>query len=434
MNIVVVGLSHKTASVEIREKLSISETQIESAYAHLTELPQIQETAIISTCNRLEIYAVVKQAEQGVKEINQFLSEIGQISLSQLQQHSCVLVDQDAVWHLMRVAAGLESLVMGEGQILCQVKKAHRLAQTYKGFKKILDRLFKQAITAGKRIRNQTNIGTGAVSISSAAVELAKMKAQDFTDCNIAVIGAGKMSRLLIQHLLAKNALQISIVNRSYSGAEELASKFPDHKFQLYTLSEMMSAIAKSDIVFTSTSAPEPILNRFKLEQALPKNHPLMIFDISVPRNVNADVNELENIAVYNVDDLQAVVAQNQETRRQMANLAEVLLKEELQTFILWWKSLQTVPTISSLRNKVESIRQQEVKKALSRLGDEFSENHGQLLESLTKGIINKIFHEPTVKMRTQEDSEVLQMTLSAVRMLFNLDSGESTKAPTCEF
>ena len=215
MNIVVVGLSHNTASVEIREQLSIPETQSEMAIAYLLKLPQIEEAGIISTCNRLEIYAVVKDRKQGVEEIYQFLSEIGQIQFSVLQQHTFVLVDEDAVSHLMRVAAGLESLVMGEGQILCQVKKAYKLGQEHKGFKKVLDRLFKQAITAGKRVRNETKIGSGAVSISSAAVELAKIKVQDFTASNITVIGAGKMSRLLIKHLLAKNAVQISLVNRS---------------------------------------------------------------------------------------------------------------------------------------------------------------------------------------------------------------------------
>ncbi|WP_063800744.1 glutamyl-tRNA reductase [Mastigocoleus testarum] len=425
MNIIVVGLSHKTASVEIREKLSISEQKLESTIANLLQLPHIDETAIISTCNRLEIYAVVKHIEQGVKEINHFLAETATTSVSELQKHIFALSGRDAVLHLMRVAAGLESLVLGEGQILCQVKKAYRLGQTYKGLKKILDRLFKQAITAGKRIRNETSIGSGAVSISSAAVELAKTKVQDLTAYNITVIGAGKMSGLLIKHLLAKNAVQISIVNRSFTGAEELASKFPNHKFQLYSLSEMMSAIVKSDIVFTSTSAPEPILDRVKLEQALPKNHSLMLFDISVPRNVNADVNELENIAVYNVDDLQAVVAQNQETRRQMAQRAEVLLQEELQVFLLWFQSLEILPTISCLRNKVESIGEQELKKAVSRLGSEFSERNRKVLESLTKGIINKILHEPMVQLRTQQDLEVRRLTLQTVCELFNLDVRE---------
>ena len=419
MNIVAVGVSHKTAPVAIREKLSISEeTSIESAIAHLLELSQIEEVAIISTCNRLEIYAVVKQAEPGIQEIKQFLAKIGQIPLSQLQQHSFNLVNEDAVFHLMRVATGLDSLVIGEGQILCQVKKAYRLAQTHKGFKKILEHLFKQAITAGKKIRHETKIAAGAVSISSAAVELAQMKLQNLKACNIALIGAGKMSRLLIRHLEAKDAVTISIVNRSLASAEKLTSKFPDIPIQVYPLSEMMNVVAKSDIVFASTNAPKPLLDRVKLERVLPKNHPLILFDISVPRNVNPDVNELENVAVYNVDDLQAVVTKNQERRYEIAREAEVLLKQEFQAFLQWWRSQETLATIISFRKKIESIGEQELRKTLSRSGNKFSQKDKELIESLTKRIIKKILHSPTVQIRTQPDLEVQRV----VRMLFNLE------------
>lgn len=426
MNIAVVGLSHKTASVEIREKLNIPETQIESSIRHLLRLPHIEEIAIISTCNRLEIYAVVKKTEQGIQEIYQFLSEISHIPDVELKQYTFVLHNQETAWHLMRVAAGLDSLVIGEGQILCQVKKAYRLAQTYKGFNKILERLFKQAITAGKRVRHETDIGSGAVSISSAAVELAQMKVPDFMNCKIAVIGAGKMSRLLVKHLLAKKASNISIVNRCLSGAEDLANSFPGAKLHPYSLLEMMSVVANSDIVFTSTSSTEPILDRAKLEQELSKNHSLMLCDISVPRNVHVNVNELKNIILYNVDDLQIVVAQNQEARRQSAKQAEILLTEEVRDFQLWLQSLETLPTISSLRSKVENIREQELEKALSRLGNEFSEKHGKVLEALTKGIINKILHEPMVQLRTQDDVETQRLTIKTVRMLFNLDTEET--------
>lgn len=425
MNIAAVGLSHKTASVEIREKLSITETQIESSIKHLLSLPHIEEVSIISTCNRLEIYAVVKKTEEGVQEIYQFLSEISHIPDVELKQHTFVLHNQETVWHLMRVTAGLDSLVIGEGQILYQVKKAYRLAQTYKGFKKILECLFRQAITAGKRVRHETDIGSGAVSISSAAVELAQMKVVDFTNCKIAVIGAGKMSRLLVKHLLAKKASNISIVNRSLSGAEDLTNSFPEAKFQLYSLSEMISVVANSDIVFTTTSSTEPILDRAKLEQELSENHSLMLCDISVPRNVHVNVNELKNITLYNVDNLQIVMAQNQEARSQSAKQAEILLTEEVRDFQLWLQSLETVPTISSLRSKVENIREQELEKALSRLGNEFSEKHGKVLEALSKGIINKILHEPMVQLRTQDDIETQRLTIKTVRILFNLDPEE---------
>lgn len=425
MNIAVVGLSHKTAPVEIREKLSIQEAKLESALTQLRSYPHILEVAIISTCNRLEIYAVTTETDQGVREISQFLCEIGHIPLHQLRRYLFILLHQDAVRHLMRVSAGLESLVLGEGQILAQVKNTHKLAQKYHSIAQILDRLFKQAMTAGKRVRSETNIGTGAVSISSAAVELAYIKAENLAACSICIIGAGKMSRLLVQHLLAKGANNITVVNRSQLRAEELANQFPEAQLKIHLLPEMMNAIAASDIVFTSTAATEPIINRVKLATALTGDRALMLFDISVPRNVDADVVGMEYVKSHNVDDLKAVVAQNYESRRKMAQEAEALLEQEIEAFELWWRSLETVPTISCLRSKVESIREQELEKALSRLGAEFAEKHQEVIEAMTRGIVNKILHEPMVQLRAQQDIEARRRCLESLKMLFDLDIEE---------
>lgn len=423
MNIVVVGLSHKTAPVAIREKLSIQEAKMDEAIAHIKSYPHIEEVAIISTCNRLEIYAVIQETEQGVREICQFLAETGQLRLHQLRPYLFTLLHQDAIRHLMRVASGLESLVLGEGQILAQVKNAHKLGQKHKGLGRLLDRLFKQSISAGKRVRSETNIGTGAVSISSAAVELAQMKVQDLSDQKIAIIGAGKMSRLLVQHLLSKGAEDITIVNRSERGAQELASKFPDADLQLELLPMMFKVIEKADIVFTSTSATEPIITKAHLEDLDCRR--LMLIDISVPLNVAADVEDLGGIRLYNVDALKEVVAQNQASRRKMAEEAELLLEEEVDGYINWWRSLETVPTISSLRSKVESIREQELEKALSRLGSEFEEKHQEVIETLTRGIVNKILHEPMVQLRAQQDIEARRVCLQSLQMLFNLEPEE---------
>ncbi|WP_414549991.1 glutamyl-tRNA reductase [Anabaena sp. CCY 0017] len=425
MNIAVVGLSHKTAPVEVREKLSIPEPQTESAIAHLSSYPHIDEVAILSTCNRLEIYIVTSETEQGIREVTQFLSEHSKLPVQSLRQHLFMLLHDDAVMHIMRVAAGLDSLVLGEGQILAQVKNTHKLGQQYNGIKTVLNRLFKQALTAGKRVRTETNIGTGAVSISSAAVELAQMKAANLAACRVAIIGAGKMSRLLVQHLVSKGAAQISIVNRSQERAQQLAKLYPDQSIYTHTLSEMMAVITESDLVFTSTSATEPILDRAKLETVLESNRSLMLFDISVPRNVHSDVNELANVQAFNVDDLKAVVAQNHESRRKMALEAEKLLDEEVEAFDVWWRSLETVSTISCLRNKIETIREQELEKALSRLGSEFAEKHQEVIEALTRGIVNKILHDPMVQLRAQQDVEARRHCMQTLQTLFNLDAGE---------
>ena len=422
MNIAVVGLSHKTAPVEVREKLSIQEAKIEEALIHLKGYPHIEEVAVISTCNRLEIYAVVTDTEKGVVEITQFLSETGHIPLNYLRRYLFTLLHQDAVRHLLRVAAGLESLVLGEGQILAQVKTTHKLSQKYKGIGRLLDRLFKQAITAGKRVRSETNIGTGAVSISSAAVELAVTKVDDLASRRVSIIGAGKMACLLVKHLVAKGATSITIVNRSQRRAEELAKKFPQAELTLVSLDEMMTVVGNSHMVFTSTGATQPILHQDNLKEVVSVEQGLMLFDISVPRNVATNVQEMEMVEAHNVDDLKAVVAQNHASRRQMALEAEGLLEEEVEAFELWWRSLETVPTISCLRTKVEGIREQELEKALSRLGTEFAEKHQEVIEALTRGIVNKILHEPMVQLRAQQDIEARQKCLQSLQMLFDLE------------
>jgi glutamyl-tRNA reductase len=229
------------------------------------------------------------------------------------------------------------------------------------------------------------------------------------------------MSRLLVQHLLSKGANQITILNRSLKRAQELANQFSDAQLQLHTMEKMLPILSESDLVFTSTSATDPILDRVVLEPVVARA--MTIIDIAVPRNVHANVNELAHIRAFNVDDLKAVVAQNQESRRQMAMEAEALLEEELAAFDVWWRSLETVPTISSLRAKIETIREQELEKALSRLGSEFGEKHQEVIEALTRGIVNKILHDPMVQLRAQQDMEARRQAMQSLQLLFNLSA-----------
>lgn len=428
MNIAVIGLSHKTAPVQIREKLSIPTAQTGDAIAHLTHCPHIDEVSILSTCNRLEIHIVTEETEQGIREVTQFLSEHSGLPLHELRQHLFILLHQDAVNHLMRVAAGLDSLVLGEGQILAQVKHAHQLAQQHKSIGRVLDRLLKQSLTAGKRVRSETSIGTGAVSISSAAVELARMKVPHLNSCHISILGAGKMARLLVQHLVSKDAsCTITILNRTIDRANELAKQFPDANLRTGTLDAMLETVESCDVVFTCTSATEPILNRDNLAP-LVNNRTLMVFDISVPLNVHTNANELDNVHAFNVDDLKAVVAQNQASRRRMAMEAQGLLDQEVESFMDWWRSLDTVGTISSLRSKVETIREQELEKALSRLGSEFAEKHQEVIEALTRGIVNKILHDPMVQLRAQRDIEARKRAMQTLHVLFDLETTSNEK------
>ncbi|AFY59728.1 glutamyl-tRNA reductase [Synechococcus sp. PCC 6312] len=426
MNIAVIGLTHKTAPVEVREKLSVPEEVRERATSHLCSYPHIQEATILSTCNRLEIYIVTSDTDNGVREVNQFLSEWSHCPLRQLRPYLFILLHQDAIMHLMRVAAGLDSLVLGEGQILSQVKRAHQLGQQYKGVGPILNRLFKDAIAAGKRVRTDTNIGTGAVSISSAAVELADLRINNLPNCRIVVIGAGKMSRLVVQHLLARNVQHMVIVNRTLERAQELAQQFPEAEFDLHVMADLLPVVANADLVFTGTAATEPILERDSLAHVMNNGRLLSIIDIAVPRNVHANVTELAQVQLFNVDDLESVVAQNQEARRLMALEAEAMLEEELANFNAWWHSLAAVPTIRCLRNKIETIRTQELEKALSRLGTEFAEKHQGVIEAMTRTMINKILHEPTVQLQAHQDLASRQRAIQTLHELFNLDVVET--------
>ena len=428
MNIAVVGLTHKTAPVEVREKLSIPEPDYKGAIAQLAACPNVEEVAVLSTCNRLEIYLVLSDVEAGVREIMQFLSIHSKLPIATLRPYLFTLLHQDAVMHLMRVSGGLDSLVLGEGQILAQVKQCHQSGQQCNSVGRTLNQLLKQALVAGKRVRTETSIGTGAVSISSAAVELAQMKLGNLAGYKILILGAGKMSRLLVKHLVSKNAVDMTVLNRSIKRAEELSKEFPEAHLKLGLMDEMMAQLADADIVFTSTSATEPILDKSKLESVLDPSRMVSLIDIAVPRNVSSDAKELDCVNAYNVDDLKAVVAQNQESRRQMALEAEGLLEEEVEVFDNWLRSLDAVETISNLRNKVEAIRTQELEKALSRLGTDFGDKHKEVVEALTRGIVNKILHDPMVQLRAQKDVDARRQAMDTLTVLFNLEDATQAR------
>jgi len=438
MHIAVVGLSHKTATVNVREKLSIPEDKIQGAIAHILSYPHVEEVAILSTCNRLEIYFLASSLDAGVREVTQYLSEHSGLSLKELRPYLFTLLRQDAGLHLMRVAAGLDSLVLGEGQILAQVKNMHQVSQKHKGVKRILNRLLTQAITAGKRVRSETNIGTGAVSISSAAVELAQLKAAErceaglgsakLADYSICILGAGKMSRLVVKHMISKGGTNITIVNRSRGRADKLAADFQGQAdIKVVLLDEMLTTVCQADMVFAGTYAMEPLLDRAKLEMGLVGEKNLMLFDIAVPRNIAADCNDLDCIQAFNVDDLKAVVAANQATRRRLAEEAQGILEQECAAFDTWWHALDTVPTINSLRSKIETIRTQELEKAMSRLGAEFADKkHQAIIDAMTRGIVNKILHDPMTQLRAPQNNDDRQQAMDTLCTLFNLEQAKA--------
>jgi glutamyl-tRNA reductase len=433
MHIAVIGLSHRTAPVEIREKLSIPEQTMEASLQQLRADDQVLEASILSTCNRLEIYALLRHPEEGITAVGSFLSEVAGLRIDELSPHLFIYHHEDAIAHLLRVSAGLDSLVLGEGQILSQVKKMVRLGQEYRSVGPILNRLLNQAVSTGKRVRTETRLGTGAVSISSAAVELAQLKIGQARGVDelvpldqeqVAVVGAGRMARLLLQHLQAKGCRGVVLINRTVERADQLAADFPQLPVQCRPLAELDHCLSTCSLVFTSTGAEEPIIDRGRLE-VLNRRSSLMLIDIGVPRNISADATELAGVERFDVDDLEEVVARNQEARREMAAEAEGLLREEARLFLEWWDGLEAVPLVNRLRTHLEDIREQELQKALSRMGPDLSARERKVVEALSKGIINKILHTPVTRLRSPQPRSQRHQSMKVLQELFELHEGQ---------
>ena len=435
MHIAVVGLSHRTAPVEIREKLSIPEQSMETSLQTLRGHEQVLEASILSTCNRLEIYTLVRNPDLGISAVRDFLSGHSGLASDDLSPHLFAFHHHDAVDHLLKVSAGLDSLVLGEGQILSQVKKMMRLGQEHKSIGPILNRLLTQAVSTGKRVRSETNLSTGAVSVSSAAVELAQLKLGQSQGVDelvsleseqVAVVGAGRMSRLLLQHLQAKGCSGVVLLNRTRERAVALADDFPGLPVQCRSLDDLDHCLSTCSLVFTSTATDDPIIDAARLNR-LNRRSLLRLIDIGVPRNIAADVQGITGVESHDVDDLQEVVARNQEARQQVAREAQGLLDEESRLFLEWWDSLEAVPTINRLRASLEQIRTEELQKALSRMGPDFSARERKVVEALTKGMLNKILHTPVTQLRSPQPRSERQEALRVVERVFAL--GDSPEA-----
>ncbi|XAR62044.1 Glutamyl-tRNA reductase [Bertholletia excelsa] len=432
-SIAVIGLSVHTAPVEMREKLAIPEAEWPRAIAELCSLNHIEEAAVLSTCNRMEIYVVVLSQHRGVKEVTEWMSKTSGIPVSEICEHRFLLYNKDATQHLFEVSAGLDSLVLGEGQILAQVKQVVKVGQGVTGFGRNISGLFKHAITVGKRVRSETNIAAGAVSVSSAAVELALMKLPEssHSTARMLVIGAGKMGKLVIKHLVAKGCTKMVVVNRTAEKVAALRVELKDVEIVYKPLSEMLSCAAEADVVFTSTASETPLFLKEHVMNLPPVGEEVgglrLFVDISVPRNVSSCVTDLETARVYNVDDLKEVVAANKEDRLRKAMEARAIIGEESKQFEAWRDSLETVPTIKKLRAYAERIRLAELEKCLSKLGDDIPKKTKRVVDDLSRGIVNKLLHGPMQHLRcdgsnTRTLSETLE-NMNALNRMFNLET-----------
>ena len=419
MDILVIGINHKTAPVEIRETLSFSVEEVGRSLRRVLELSEFAENMILSTCNRVEIYATTRDVERGIVALKNFLAEYHGVSLGEFEESLYVHLGSAAIRHIFRVASSLDSMVVGEPQILGQIKEAHNIAAYHNASGIILNKLMHRAFHVAKRVRTETKIGNSAVSISYAAVELAKKIFGTLEDKAIMLLGAGEMAELAAKHLVAGGAKEVIVVSRTYERALDLAMPFNGEAIEFDGFHERLEEV---DIVISSTGAPHYILHPENILGVIKarKNKPMFLIDIAVPRDIDPKVNEIENVYLYDIDDLQEVVVVNIERREHEARRAEEIVEEEVLKFHHWYTSLDVVPTIVSLKGKLEEIRKRELNKALSSFAH-VTEKERRSLEALTSAIVKKILHDPITFLKSPDLNTDTNVYVDAIRKLFRL-------------
>lgn len=417
MKIRLIGVNHRTAPVEVRERFAIPEARLSDALQSLCRYPGISEGLILSTCNRVEFLA---HAENGSEaDLRGFLREYFGVDPTDFEKYLYEYHDDDAIRHVFRVASSLDSMIVGEPQILGQVKEAYTAARAVGAVNSHLDALVTRAFAVAKRVRSETQIGTSAVSVASVAVDLAKKIFGELTGKVVYLVGAGKMSELAARHLLAHGAEQILVANRTYEKAQDMAEAFGG---QAVIFEQLYDTVDKADIVISSTGAPHFIFRREHGEAFLHrrKNRPMFFIDIAVPRDVDPEMNKLDGIFVYDIDDLQQVAAKHIDDRRREADRAEAIVSDEVRRFRDRLKTLSVVPTIVSLQEHMENIRQAEIERARGRLG-QLSPEQEQAVDAITRGIINKVLHTPITTLKTAAKDPEATTLIAVIRRIFDL-------------
>lgn len=424
MKIVVIGLNHKTADVDLREKLAFNGPKLEEGLHRIRSLPEIKETIIVSTCNRVEIYLTVADVVRAFEAVKDFFVLFFEIRRESLDKALYLYHDAQAVRHIFRVSSSLDSMVVGEPQILGQLKDAFEFALERKTTGVLLNRLMKKSISVAKRVRTETKIAENAVSISFAAVELAKKIFADLSEKSFMLLGAGEMAELAAKHMMNNGVKDIVIANRTYETGCNLAKEFNGKAIRF---EEYLDELAHADILVCSTGAPNYVLVKDQMQKVMKerRNRPVFLIDISVPRNIDPGINDLDNVYLYDVDDLQGTVDMNILERQKEAKKAEDIIEEEIETFNKWLSSLDSVPTVVALREKAETIKREELAKLLNRL-PEIGEKEKKAIEGMAGSIINKLIHAPTVALR--EDSEDKDVMIAAIKRLYGLDGEEDEK------
>ncbi|GAB6157770.1 glutamyl-tRNA reductase [Desulfotomaculum varum] len=420
MLIAVIGVNHRTAPLEVREKLAFPEWGIKDWLCKLLSYPGIEGCAIVSTCNRTEIYIAPVELDTGMSSVWSFLSKKSGLDISEIKNYTFCHTLYDAIRHLFRVVSGLDSMILGETQILGQVKKAYEMALAAQTTNVVLNTLFQQAITTGKRVRTETGIDQNPVSIPYAAVELAKQSLGSLHGRSVLVVGAGEMSELTVVHLVANGVTSVIVSNRSYDRAVQLAEKFNGSAVKFDRLFEYMN---KADIVISSTAAQHYVIKYSDMKQVMEQRagKTIMMIDIAVPRDIDPAVRQLPGVNLFDVDHLQNVVDANLAERRQAAVQAEGIIEEELNEFMCWLSTRYVVPTISALKKLGEEIKQRELQRAFNRLGD-VTERERKIIGSLANSIVNQLLHNPVIKIKQAALTPEGHLYIEIAQNIFNLN------------
>jgi glutamyl-tRNA reductase len=418
---VVTGLSHQTAPVDVREQLALPEEKVREILTDLSERGLFGELMILSTCNRVEVYGLAEAPGEARQAVWSRLGAQRGLALRELEPLLYTKTEDDAVRHVFRVAASLDSMMVGEPQILGQVKEAFALAQSASTVGPLLHALMSQAFGVAKKVRTETEVGRHAVSVSFAAVELGRKIFGGLEGKAVLLVGAGEMAELAARHLIEQGALPVYVANRTLARGQELARLLGG---TAVPFDELHTVMASVDIVIASTAAPLPIIRAVDVQRVLHtrRARPLFFVDIAVPRNVEPAVNDLDNAFCYDVDDLRSVVDSNLRERQREAQRAEALVAREVERFAARLKELEVAPTIVSLRDKLEAIRRAEVDKALARLGGADEETR-RVIEALSQSIVNKILHAPMVKLRDSSRAGHGHSWTELISELFGLKS-----------
>ena len=416
MSLLVIGINHNTASVELREKVAFGPDKLSEALRHLSGQPYVKGSVILSTCNRTELYCDVKAASKN--KLVDWLSQFHQVNLETLKPSLYVHEEQAAIRHLMRVACGLDSLVLGEPQILGQVKQAYADSRANRMVDSALDKLFQKAFSVAKRVRTETDIGGHAVSIAYAACTLAKHIFESLTKATVLLVGAGETIELVAKHLDGHGCQRMIVANRTRERAMALAQNFDA---EVITLNEIPDYLAQADIVISSTASPLPIIGKGMVESALKarRHQPMLLVDIAVPRDVESQVSELDDAYLYSVDDLQSIVENNIEQRKIEAIQAEAIVSEESAEFMSWMRSLQAVDSIRDYRQSASYIREELLSKSLQALAA--GGDAEKLLIELSNKLTNRLIHTPTRALQMAAEQGELEK-LAIIRQSLGLD------------